>query len=72
MSCTCNDKHGRFTSLGQEYGTPRMRLEEIGLIGNGQFAAHVARNGSVVWCRVPRLDLGHDAFEASPARKDVL
>ena len=33
-----------------------MRLEEIGLIGNGQFAAHVARNGSVVWCCLPRFD----------------
>lgn len=49
-----------------------MRLEEIGLIGNGQFATHVARNGSAVWCPLPRLDLGHAASEASPAWKDVL
>lgn len=33
-----------------------MRLEEIGLIGNGQFAAHVARDGAVVWCCFPRFD----------------
>ena len=49
-----------------------MRLEEIGLIGNGQFATHVARKGSAVWCRLTRLDLGHAAAEASPAWEDVL
>jgi GH15 family glucan-1,4-alpha-glucosidase len=32
------------------------RLEDVGLIGNGQFAAHVASNGDVVWCCLPRLD----------------
>ncbi len=32
------------------------RLEEIGLIGNGQFAAHVAATGEVVWCCLPRFD----------------
>jgi hypothetical protein len=29
------------------------RLEDVGLIGNGQFAAHVASNGDVVWCCLP-------------------
>ena len=33
-----------------------MRLEEMGLIGNGQFAAHVAADGDVVWCCLPRFD----------------
>jgi GH15 family glucan-1,4-alpha-glucosidase len=32
------------------------RLEEIGLIGNGQFAAHVDVTGDVVWCCMPRFD----------------
>lgn len=32
------------------------RLEEVGIIGNGQFAAHVAADGDVVWCCLPRLD----------------
>ena len=32
------------------------RLEEVGLIGNGQFAAHVAATGEVVWCCLPRFD----------------
>jgi len=32
------------------------RLEDVGLIGNGQFAAHVARDGNVVWCCLPRFD----------------
>jgi len=32
------------------------RLEEIGLVGNGQFAAHVAASGEVAWCCLPRLD----------------
>jgi GH15 family glucan-1,4-alpha-glucosidase len=31
-------------------------LEDVGLIGNGQFAAHVARDGNVVWCCLPRFD----------------
>jgi GH15 family glucan-1,4-alpha-glucosidase len=33
-----------------------VRLEEIGLVGNGQFAAHVAADGDVVWCCLPRFD----------------
>ncbi|HTP49235.1 MAG TPA: glycoside hydrolase family 15 protein [Anaeromyxobacteraceae bacterium] len=33
-----------------------MRLEDLGLIGNCQFAALVGRDGSVVWCCLPRLD----------------
>jgi GH15 family glucan-1,4-alpha-glucosidase len=33
-----------------------MRLEEIGLIGNCQIAAHVTSQGSVVWCCLPRFD----------------
>ncbi len=32
------------------------RLEDVGLIGNGQFAAHVAADGDVVWCCLPRFD----------------
>jgi GH15 family glucan-1,4-alpha-glucosidase len=31
-------------------------LEEVGLVGNGQFAAHVAASGEVVWCCLPRFD----------------
>jgi GH15 family glucan-1,4-alpha-glucosidase len=33
-----------------------LRLEELGLIGNGQFAAHVGADGDVVWCCLPRFD----------------
>src|SRR5512138_1000168 len=33
-----------------------MRLEDVGLVGNGQFAAHVAADGDVVWCCLPRFD----------------
>ena len=33
-----------------------MRLEELGLIGNCQYAAHVAHSGAVVWCCLPRFD----------------
>lgn len=32
------------------------RLEGMGLIGNGQYAAHVATDGDVVWCCLPRFD----------------
>lgn len=32
------------------------RLEDVGIVGNGQFAAHVATDGDVVWCCLPRLD----------------
>jgi len=32
------------------------RLEDIGLVGNGQYAAHVASDGDVVWCCLPRFD----------------
>jgi len=32
------------------------RLEDVGLIGNGQYAAHVASDGDVVWCCLPRFD----------------
>jgi GH15 family glucan-1,4-alpha-glucosidase len=28
----------------------------MGLVGNGQFAAHVAADGDVAWCCLPRLD----------------
>ena len=31
-------------------------VEDLGLIGNGQFAAHVSSEGEVVWCCLPRLD----------------
>ncbi|MCK9462937.1 MAG: glycoside hydrolase family 15 protein [Proteobacteria bacterium] len=33
-----------------------MRLEDLGLIGNCQFAALVDRRGAVVWCCLPRFD----------------
>ncbi len=33
-----------------------MRLEDLGLIGNCQFSALVARNGTVVWSCLPRFD----------------
>jgi GH15 family glucan-1,4-alpha-glucosidase len=33
-----------------------MRLEDLGIVGNCQFAALVHRDGSVVWCCLPRLD----------------
>lgn len=33
-----------------------MRLEDLGLVGNGQFAAHVATDGDVAWCCLPRFD----------------
>ena len=33
-----------------------MRLEELGLIGNCQFAALISDSGSVVWCCLPRFD----------------
>jgi GH15 family glucan-1,4-alpha-glucosidase len=33
-----------------------VRLEEIGLVGNGQFAAHVSVDGDVCWCCLPRFD----------------
>jgi GH15 family glucan-1,4-alpha-glucosidase len=33
-----------------------MRLEDLGIIGNCQFSALVARDGSIVWCCLPRFD----------------
>jgi GH15 family glucan-1,4-alpha-glucosidase len=33
-----------------------MLLERLGLVGNGQFAAHVDAGGGVVWCCLPRFD----------------
>ncbi len=33
-----------------------MRLEDLGLIGNCQFAALIERTGEVVWCCLPRFD----------------
>jgi GH15 family glucan-1,4-alpha-glucosidase len=33
-----------------------MRLEDLGLIGNCQFSALVARSGAVAWCCLPRFD----------------
>ena len=33
-----------------------MKLEELGLVGNCQFSAHVDRRGEVVWCCLPRFD----------------
>jgi GH15 family glucan-1,4-alpha-glucosidase len=34
----------------------RMRLENLGLIGNCQVSALVERSGSMVWCCLPRFD----------------
>jgi GH15 family glucan-1,4-alpha-glucosidase len=33
-----------------------MRLEDLGLIGNCQLAAHVERTGAIVWACLPRFD----------------
>ena len=33
-----------------------MRLEDLGLIGNCQFAALVEKTGDIVWCCLPRFD----------------
>lgn len=33
-----------------------MLLEDLGIIGNCQYAAHIHRNGAVVWCCLPRFD----------------
>ncbi len=33
-----------------------MELSDIGLIGNCQLAAHVRRDGAIVWCCLPRFD----------------
>lgn len=33
-----------------------MRLDDLGLIGNCQYAALVHRNGTVAWCCLPRFD----------------
>lgn len=33
-----------------------MRLENVGIIGNCQFAALVHRSGAVIWCCLPRFD----------------
>ncbi|MGH9796840.1 MAG: glycoside hydrolase family 15 protein [Candidatus Polarisedimenticolia bacterium] len=32
------------------------RLEDLGIIGNGQYAALVARDGTILWCCLPRFD----------------
>ena len=36
--------------------TCRMPLADLGLIGNCQLAAHVRRDGAIVWCCMPRFD----------------
>ena len=33
-----------------------MQLDQLGLIGNCQFSALVARSGEVVWACLPRFD----------------
>lgn len=33
-----------------------MVLADLGLVGNCQFAAHIRRDGAVVWCCLPRFD----------------
>jgi Domain of unknown function (DUF5911) len=33
-----------------------VRLEDLGLTGNGQFSALVERTGAIVWCCLPRFD----------------
>jgi GH15 family glucan-1,4-alpha-glucosidase len=33
-----------------------VRLEDLGIIGNGQFAALVDQRASIVWCCLPRFD----------------
>src|SRR3954471_21916299 len=54
-----------------------MRLEDLGLIGNCQYAALVEKSGAIVWCCLPRfdsepvfgrlLDPGGGSFLVSPA-----
>jgi GH15 family glucan-1,4-alpha-glucosidase len=55
-----------------------VRLEDLGLVGNCQFAALVERSGAIVWCCLPRFDsepvfstlLDHEeggVFTVSPA-----
>ncbi|MGP8187985.1 MAG: glycoside hydrolase family 15 protein [Terracidiphilus sp.] len=36
--------------------TGRMRIEDLGLIGNCQFSALVHKSGEIVWCCLPRFD----------------
>jgi len=36
--------------------TCAMSLADLGLIGNCQLAAHVRRDGAIVWCCMPRFD----------------
>src|SRR5688572_17951173 len=33
-----------------------MRLEDLGVVGNCHYSAHIARTGEVVWCCMPRFD----------------
>ncbi|MEW6363585.1 MAG: glycoside hydrolase family 15 protein [Acidobacteriota bacterium] len=42
--------------MSEEHIAQAMRLEELGLIGNCQFAALVHQSGEIVWCCLPRFD----------------
>jgi GH15 family glucan-1,4-alpha-glucosidase len=41
---------------GSDHPGPGLRLEELGIIGNGQCAALVDRRAAIVWCCLPRFD----------------
>ena len=47
---------GRVTSSAAFQYFPRVRLEDLALIGNCQFSALVERSGAIVWCCLPRFD----------------
>ena len=38
------------------YTSGMSSLADLGLIGNCQVAAHVRRDGAIVWCCMPRFD----------------
>lgn len=46
----------RNESISMAMKEPTLQLEDLGLIGNCQFSALVARTGAVVWCCLPRFD----------------
>lgn len=47
----------------------KLRLEDLGLIGNCQYSALVHNNGEIVWCCLPRFD-SEPVFSTLLGRKD--